>query len=72
MSRTKPVHVRVRELVDADGLSIADVARLTGWAYLQTMRRLNGDTELSAADMEDLARALKKPVAVLYGEAKAS
>lgn len=56
--------------MDAAGLSNTDLAKETGWHYLRVMRLMNGDTDLSAADMETIARILKCDVAELY-EAKA-
>lgn len=65
----KPVHECVAAEVAAAKLTIAKVAKLTGWTWLRTMRRLRGEVELSAEDMRLLSRVLEKPVATLYGEA---
>jgi hypothetical protein len=73
--RHRPLHERVNDHVDARKLSYADVARLTGWDYLRTLRLLTGKTKLSGDDMETLADVLATPVAELYrgrSEARAS
>lgn len=58
--------------MDAAGLTNADLAKATGWHYLRVMRLMNGDTDLSAKDMEIIAGILKCPVAELYAAEVAS
>lgn len=65
-TKLPPIHERVRAHVDDAGLTITQIAKRAHWSYLKTMRRLNGDTELSAADMELLARIIKRDVGDLY------
>lgn len=69
-----PIHERVTAHARDAGLSNADIAKKTGWHYLRVLRLLNGDTDLSAEDMETLARVFGRSVAELYRmpEAKAS
>lgn len=62
----KPIHECVSEHVEDAGLTKAELARKLGWHYLRTMRLLNGDTELSAQEMADIAKVLRRPVADLY------
>lgn len=66
MAKLKPIHARVRDHVDAAGLTIADIARRTKWNEMRVWRLLTGRTELGAEDMEVLAKVLEKPVADLY------
>lgn len=66
MARRKPIYSRVAERVKAAGLSYADLARKTGWHELRALRVLTGKTELTAADMEILARILQCELGELY------
>jgi transcriptional regulator with XRE-family HTH domain len=74
MPKQRPIHERVHDHVKAAGLTYAQLAAQTGWSEQRVYRVLSGRTDLSAEDMELLARILKKTVAELYGdcEAKAS
>jgi cyanate lyase len=61
--------------VTDQGLTFADVSRLTGWHELATLRRLTGKVRLSGEDIEKLAEVLKRPIEALYRglrEARAS
>lgn len=70
----QPIHERVKAHVAAADLTHADLASKTGWSEQRVYRVLNGKTDLSAEDMEQLARILKVAVADLYRapEARAS
>jgi transcriptional regulator with XRE-family HTH domain len=70
--RKKPIHHRVKECVDAAGVSNAELARKTGWHELRVWRLLSGKTDLTAEDMEVIARILKCDVADLYRGAEAT
>lgn len=69
--RVAPIHERVTAVVRGAGLTNAELAKKTGWSYLRVLRLLNGDTDLTAEDMEVIADIVKRPVAELY-EAPAS
>jgi transcriptional regulator with XRE-family HTH domain len=62
----RKVCARVKEHIQEAGLTHAVLAEKTGWDEQRVYRVLNGLTRLTAADMEELARILKKPVADLY------
>ncbi len=61
-----PLYARVRSVVEAKGLSNAEVAKLTGWHELRVWRLLTGRTDLGADDMEALAAAVGESVETLY------
>lgn len=62
----QPIHERVKAHVAAAKLTHSDLAKKTGWSEQRVYRVLNGKTDLSAEDMEKLARVLKTPVAELF------
>jgi transcriptional regulator with XRE-family HTH domain len=68
----RPVHERVHGHVESAGLDYATIAKKTGWSEQRVYRLLSGKTLLRAEDMELLAKILKKDVAELYDEARAS
>lgn len=70
--KVRPLHERVRSHIEHAGLTITDLARLTGWHELRAGRLLRNKTRLLAEDMETLARVLNKSVGALYRDAKAS
>lgn len=74
MPKLRPVHERVHDHVQREGISYSELAKKTGWTYQRVYRVLAGKTDLTAEDMELLASILEKPVAFLYRdpEAKAS
>lgn len=74
MAAPRPIHERVKAHVKHAKLTHAGLAKKTGWDEQRVYRVLNGKTDLSAEDMELLARVLKVTVADLYRapEAKAS
>ncbi len=66
MPRQKPLHVRVREHVEAEGWTPMDLAKRVGWHRLRAQRVLSGATKLLATDMEAIAAALNKPVGEIF------
>lgn len=60
------INRRVREVVETEGLSPADLAKLTGWSEKRAYRVLTGMTMLTAYDMRVLARVLATSIVSLY------
>lgn len=66
MAAQRPVHERVKAHIASAELTHADLAKKTGWSEQRVYRVLNGKTDLSAEDIELIARILRKPVGDLY------
>lgn len=66
MRKVRPIHERVRTHVERAGITITELARLTGWHELRAGRVLRGTTRLLATDMETLADVLGRSIASLY------
>jgi len=66
MGLPKPIHVRVSEHVNLEGLSASELARRLGWHEARAQRILRGETTITGDDIEAIAKVLRKPAGDLF------
>lgn len=61
-TRTHPSAQAIKDHLDAEGISMSELARRLGWGRMQVQRRLSGDASLTVAELEEIAKTLGVPV----------
>lgn len=61
--RTHPAVRAIQDLLDERGINKSELARQLGWGRMQVHRRLNGEADLTVAELEEIAAVLDVPVA---------
>lgn len=66
VKKRRPIHQRVRAVLDQLELDRAAVSELTGWKDQRVYRLLAGKTSFGADDIELLSDVLRQPIDAFY------
>jgi len=68
--RTHPAVRAIQDLLNERRINKSELARQLGWGRMQVHRRLNGEADLTVAELEEIAAVLDVPVSYLLPAAE--